>query len=169
MKDRCRVHVCHVAGTRMIEQGSDGLSRGNVAEGVMRGQSINVHIPIHIGALERSKRLLAWFQAFAGPGLEVLTPEGWFTRGHNLVNNEVEINVEGMKLPKMRTGDFLWVPPPAAAGVAVEQLQIARHKCFISQHIFIVPRLMQTLWRKQLCKAADVVLTLPPRASCLAK
>ena len=30
MKYRCIVHFIHVAGTRMIEQGSDGLSRGDM-------------------------------------------------------------------------------------------------------------------------------------------
>ena len=35
MQQGCKIHVSHVAGTRMIKQGSEGLSRGNLAEGVM--------------------------------------------------------------------------------------------------------------------------------------
>jgi len=31
------INVCHVAGKRMIAQGSDGLSRGNLNVGVMAG------------------------------------------------------------------------------------------------------------------------------------
>ena len=34
------LHVVHVAGTRMIEQGTDGLSRGALLEGVMAGQDM---------------------------------------------------------------------------------------------------------------------------------
>ena len=33
-----KIHFVHVAGTRMIEQGADGLSRGNLTEGVMAGK-----------------------------------------------------------------------------------------------------------------------------------
>ena len=40
MRARCKVHIIHVAGTRMIDQGTDGLSRGNFTEGSMRGKSI---------------------------------------------------------------------------------------------------------------------------------
>ena len=37
---RLMLHVVHVAGTRMIEQGTDGLSRGLLLEEVMTGQDI---------------------------------------------------------------------------------------------------------------------------------
>ena len=45
--------------------------------------------------------------------------------------------------------------------MTVEELSKARHKRQQSQHLFIVPRLMSPLWRKQLYKAADLVITLP--------
>ncbi len=34
------LHVVHVAGTRMIAQGTDGLSRGIFLEGVVRGEDM---------------------------------------------------------------------------------------------------------------------------------
>eukprot|EP00957_Ditylum_brightwellii_P157355 11976441-Ditylum_brightwellii.AAC.1 len=34
----CKIHIIHVAGTWMIAQGTDALSRGNLDEGVMKGQ-----------------------------------------------------------------------------------------------------------------------------------
>lgn len=40
MHHQARVHVIHVAGTRMMKQGTDGLSRGCLVEGVMKGESI---------------------------------------------------------------------------------------------------------------------------------
>ena len=33
----CCFHSIHVAGTRMIVQGTDGISRGDLGEGVMQG------------------------------------------------------------------------------------------------------------------------------------
>ena len=52
-----KLHFIHVAGTRMITQGSDGLSRGNLSEGVMRGEEMTSFIPLHLSALERSELL----------------------------------------------------------------------------------------------------------------
>jgi hypothetical protein len=36
MTGALRLHVTHIAGTRMIQQGTDGLSRSDVTEGVMQ-------------------------------------------------------------------------------------------------------------------------------------
>ena len=68
--------------------------------------------------------------------------------------------VFGVHTDLLTPGKFVWAPAPAAAGACVEELRRAQHKCQESTHLFVVPRLMQPLWRKQLYKAADVVLTL---------
>ena len=44
----------------MIAQGSDGLSRGNLAEGVMRGAGMKGFIPINKTAFERAPELRKW-------------------------------------------------------------------------------------------------------------
>ncbi len=161
MRARCKVHLVHVAGTRMIAQGADGLSRGNFTEGCMRGKSIFDYIPIGKTASERSATLVDWIKDCTGEkDLEVLDPEGWFERGHDLLPGG-ERNVEGHWIPSISPGKFLWLPPPAAADVAVEELRKARHKRQESHHLFVVPRLMKPYWHKQLCKAADIVLTVP--------
>ena len=36
----CSVNIIHVAGTRIINQGSDGLSRGDMLEGVLKGRDM---------------------------------------------------------------------------------------------------------------------------------
>ena len=60
MKFSAKIHLIHVAGSRMIEQGTDGISRGNLMEGVMTGKSMLSFVPIHLTAIERSKSLLRW-------------------------------------------------------------------------------------------------------------
>ena len=75
-------------------------------------------------------------------GLTHLSPEGWFDQ----IFDE---------------GNFLWTPLPAAASVAIEQL---RRNCHLREgnlHIVCLPRLMTTMWRKQLAKVADLIVTLP--------
>jgi hypothetical protein len=53
MNEQCLLHLVHVAGTRMISQGLDSLSRGNLTEGVMRGQSMMSYVPLGKSALTR--------------------------------------------------------------------------------------------------------------------
>jgi hypothetical protein len=162
MQNMTKIHIIHVSGERMKVQGSDGLSRGNLNVGVMAGKKMLEFVPIHISALDRTPKLKPWLDSFIDESAEYLTPEGWYTRGHDLNESQWEINSDGLKLPCLKSGVFVWSPPPCAAESAVEELRKARHKRQLSQHLFIVPRLMQPLWRKHLHKAADIVLTLKP-------
>ena len=161
MRAGCKISIIHVAGTRMIEQGSDGLSRGNFTEGSMKSGGILDYVPLAESAIDRSPGLLPWIRKWVlDDNLEILDPIGWFERGHDLVQEGTR-NSEGHWIPKYRAGTFLWTPPPAAGDVAVEELRKARHKRQDSTHIFMVPSMMKPMWNKQLCKAADIVLTLP--------
>jgi hypothetical protein len=49
------IHVIHVAGTRMMAQGTDGISRRDKSMGAMRGIPMEEFCPLHKTALERSK------------------------------------------------------------------------------------------------------------------
>ena len=73
--------------------------------------------------------------------LRTLTPEGWFDTAHGTV-------------------PCLWMPPPAAMPVVLEQFAKARHKRPEVAHVFVVPRLMTGHWRKELSKDADVLFTV---------
>ena len=87
MRYLCRIHFIHVAGTRMIYQGTDGLSRGDLMEGVMKGETMLSHIPIALSAFERWEGLRIWVVSWVGEfgwKPEVLTPIGWYERGHDI-------------------------------------------------------------------------------------
>ena len=162
MRFRCSVHFIHVAGSRMIAQGSDGLSRGDLYEGVMSGKSLLSFIPLAESAVERSPALLPWVQGWASSleaDVEFLDPEGWFERGHDMSGGVK--NVDGIWIPSYRPGTFVWTPPPAAARIATEELRQARQKRQLSAHVVIVPRLMWVEWRKQIFKSADLIFDLP--------
>ena len=160
MNGGCKVHFCHVAGTRMIDQGSDGLSRGNLSEGVMKGTSMSSFIPLNKTAFERSGSLEAWLRGWTDESVTRLEPEDWFERGHDLLRTGTT-NCDGRWIPEYEAGSFIWSPAPAAAETALEELRKARHKRQDSTHVFIVPRLMEPHWRRHLYRSADVVLTLP--------
>jgi len=142
------LHVVHVAGKRMIAQGTDGMSRADFTEGVMAGHAMGDYVPLHLGVGERSAGLLEWVLGWLG-GLEtglgeptILPPEDWFGRGHS-------------------PGIHVWAPPPAAAEVVVEQVGRSRHKRPTNLHVVVVPRLMTGRWRRAMARQADFYFRIP--------
>eukprot|EP00978_Attheya_sp_CCMP212_P033801 scaffold138352_cov25-Attheya_sp.AAC.1 len=131
------LHVIHVSGKRMIEQGTDGLSRGDHSQGVMRGMPMTACVPLHLNAFERDPRLKTFIE-FVTQDMNptFLTPEGWFDEGHG-------------------TGTFVWAPPPAAADVVVEQLGKCRTKRPHSMHLIVVPRIMTGYWRRLIGRGSE--------------
>ena len=141
------LNVYHVAGTRMIECGIDGLSRGDKTEGIARGISVLKFIPIHLSPCERSPQILDWTNSWWPDSLgklQLMQPEDWFDK-------------------TMEVGNFLWNVAPGAGESAVEQLCSHTQGRPESQHIFLIPRLCTCHFRKQLLKACDLVLTIQPK------
>ena len=75
-----RLHVTHVAGTRMKALGVDDLSRGDYLEGFLALHDPMALVPLSKGALSRdgSQRLQAWldgwWDGWQGTALPFLTP-----------------------------------------------------------------------------------------------
>jgi hypothetical protein len=157
-----QLQVIHVAGTRMISQGTDGLSRGCLTEGIMTGSSMLNYIPLHLSADARQPSLLPWLQDWTGCAtLRPLSPAEWFDRGHGVKGGK--IGPRGLWHPTPIADTWiLWCPPPAAADVAVEELMYSRHKRTYLNHVFVIPRLATHLWRKKLFKTCDIFFELPP-------
>lgn len=164
MKKQAKIHIIHVAGKRMIVQGTEGLSRGVLSEGVMGGDEMNSFIPLHKTALERSEALLGWIKECCDlPGKEEfvsLSVDEWFEKGHDVIGGDS--NVDGMWIPRTATGCYVWAPPPCVALQCLEELRKARHKRQDSSHVFVCPRIMTTEWQKQLLRSADVVIYIAP-------
>jgi hypothetical protein len=137
------IHVIWIAGTRMIEQGTDGLSRGDLNTGVLAGKDFLSFVPLNRSALELSPNLEGWIQQSL-PGRYkwiVLDPAGWYTKGHT-------------------NGHFIWAPPPAVADAVLEQMCEAVINRPWNAHVFLCPAHMTYRWRKQLRKVSDLVLTI---------
>ena len=164
MQGRIRIKFIHIAGTRMIQQGTDALSRGDLTEGVMGNRRMMEFVPLHLGALERRPRLLAWIRGWTGDEqLEPLSPADWFERGHGISGGAKDRN--GIWIPsEIQDNWLLWAPAPAACDVAVEELNLSRHKRTHLNHVFVAPRLMTSAWRKRLQKLCDLVFELPAGA-----
>ena len=160
-----KIHFIHIAGSRMIAQGTDGLSRGDLNEGVMRGLNMLSFVPLHMSALEGENNLKSWIQKWIFPSLskkekiEFLSESDWFYRGHDIMGGFK--NLDNVWIPNFESGVFIWSPAPAAGQFAIEQLREARNKRTDSLHIVLIPRLFTSIWRRQLARVADLFITLP--------
>lgn len=101
----CMLHVVHVAGTRVIGQGSDGPSRGDLTEDVTTGRLMISYVPLSQSALERSDNLESWLRSWAGTNLQVLTPTGWFLKGQGITG--FARDESGQLIPTYETGTLL--------------------------------------------------------------
>jgi hypothetical protein len=107
------LHVIHVAGSRMIAQGTDGCSRGSLMEGVMTGQNMLSFVDLGQSAVERHPPLLEWIRGWTGrKGLEPLALEDWFVKGHGIIGGYKDDH--GVWMPSHESGNnlHLWPPHP---------------------------------------------------------
>ena len=164
MKANFKSHLIHVACSRMIEQGTDGLSRGILYEGLLGARYNFLHyLPLDKSSMERSPMIRNWLKTWLPSYAEILTPNDWFEKGHDISNwNKGDDN---LWRPIIKSEFWVWDPPPAAAYKAAEQIRIARHKRQSSVHLFMCPRLLTSMWRGQLHKSADLVMEIPPNTT----
>ena len=160
------IWLIHVAGTRMIAQGTDGCSRGFLMEGVMAGTNMLMFVDLANTAFERHPPLLDWFRSWTeNAELEPLTPEGWFEEAHGINGGKLDQHKVWMPLHCPTNNLFLWAPPPAAADAALEELLKSRHKRTDLFHVVVIPRLMNPRWRRLFNKVCDFSVVIPPSCS----
>lgn len=153
MEGRCLLHMVHVAGTRMISQGTDGLSRGDRHAGIMAGQSMLTFLPLHRSANEQSDLILPWINTWACGEeeqtceIKILTCADWYK-------------------PITTCGVYVWIPAPAIADVAGELMAQAIHKNPYATHILLCPRLMTARWMRLILKATDATWRIPAGSPC---
>ena len=137
------IHLVHISGRMMIDSGFDGLSRGDITKGVMRGKDILLFVPLNLGAHERSPAVVDWVK-FWWTGkhrLHHMSPDDWYAKA-------------------LDKGNYLWTPPPAADDAVVEQLCRNFYLHEDSCHIVLIPRLLTARWEKKLGKVADIIITM---------
>jgi hypothetical protein len=165
MEQGFTLHVVHIAGTRMIAQGTDGLSRGILLEGVVRGKDMLSFVNIARTALERHPGLLDYVKSWVDPVLgtsKVLTTEEWFQEGHGITGDKEKS--KGMWIPRHAADGkaYIWAPPPIIPDVVLEECAKAIHKRMDAYHIFLIPRLYSPFWLQMFYKLSDFVFKLPP-------
>ena len=152
-----RIHFIHIAGTRMIKQGTDGLSRGNMSEGVLVDHNMLSYVPIHMPANLRSPQLINWIRFWTKDSeLVPMAPNEWIWRGQGISLTPF-VNVDNVELPcDSDERVFLWCPPPCIADVALELMRKSIHKRPRNFHIFVVPKIMTYKWRRHALNNCDM-------------
>jgi hypothetical protein len=165
MRHGFNLHVVHVAGTRMIEQGTNGLSRGSLLEGVMTGRDMISYVDLALTAFQRHSPVVGFVKSWVIPTfkhMRVLSAQEWFVEGHGIVGGSRDNN--GMWIPRHAPNGhaYLWMPPPVLADVALEECLRAVHKRTDAVHIFLIPRLYSPLWIRMFHKLSDFIFKLSP-------
>jgi hypothetical protein len=156
-----RLHVIHIAGTRMVAQGTDALSRGDLTSGVMQGVPMPQFLPFHLSVTNRCPLVLPWIHTWAPvPSLLPLQPEGWYGWGQGFDGGDYGPGGLWYPHPISETW-LLWDAAPGSASIILDQLSLSRLKCTHLNHIFICPRLLTQYWRRNLHKICDIILEIP--------
>ncbi len=159
------LYVVHVAGTRMIAQGTNGLSCRIILEGVMSGKSMLRFVPLAQSAMERQPNLVSYWQTCVGQALQfkvcVLKVEEWFQEGHGIIGGYRDI--PKVWIPKHANNGrvYLCPPLPIIADVVLKDCLKLVQKRTDAYHIFLIPRLFSPAWLQMLYKLADLVFTIP--------
>ena len=109
----------------MINSGVDGILRGDITKGVMRGDDILSFVPLNLGADERSPAVIEWVQS-------------WWTGEHPLHH----MSHDDWYDKALDKGNYLWTPPPVAVDAAIKQICRNVHLHKGDCHIVVIPRLM---------------------------
>ena len=90
LRHSAHLFITHVAGTRMMSQGTDAVSRGCLNTGVAVGESMVNFCPWAKGACDVSPSLVNWVRSWDGRDVELLEPKDWFVKGHDIVGGKTD-------------------------------------------------------------------------------
>jgi hypothetical protein len=115
LKGNFVLNIFHIAGTRMIQIGIDGLSRGEMQLGALASTPHSA-APLHVSPLEPSPALVDWLHQWLGINSKIAKPYDWFHAAQQA------------GAPDEHREFWIWDLAPAAALYALEELGTARLK-----------------------------------------
>jgi hypothetical protein len=160
------LHMVHVAATRMIEQGTDGLSRGSFLEGVAISRDMLSFVGLALSATKRHPPIMdffkSWLETTSSGVAHVLLERQWFVEWHGIIGGRKDHHGVWMPLHTANGRSYIWAPPPVIADVALEECLKVVHKRTDAYHVFLIPRLYCPLWLCLFYKLSDFVFHVSP-------
>ena len=123
--------MVHITGTRMIDSGIYGLSRGKKLGGMMRGVKPLKPVPVDVGAVEILRGLEECLRSWWGANIKKIQPSYWF---------EVKEDI------------LLLETTPDVAETVIKLFLEACLQHPYRYHLIVVHLLMEFLWRKRIGK-----------------
>ena len=152
LKGNFLLRIVHVAGTRIIDTGIDGLSRGDFELGLMR-RPLFESIPLGLSSIERSPVVFGWLTSWLGSDFKVATPMDWHYNAQQS---------RGLLLDS-QSETWVWDLAPGAALYALEELAMARTKRHdLVRGVVLVPHLLAPEWKRRFCKSVDLYFHIRP-------
>jgi hypothetical protein len=148
------VHLVHVAGTRLISIGIDGLSRGDLDLRKLN-QTLYLHLPLDCHPIKRSPDLLNGLRSWITEDFNISLPEDWFTRAQQNYSPQASV----------LSDIWIWSLPPAAALDALEELgrgRLKRHYLLLG--VIVIPAVLQPAWFRKFVKVTDLYFFIPSGA-----
>jgi hypothetical protein len=140
------LHLPQLSGTRMIQSGGDGLSRGEIILGQLQTPVEELMI-FHRSLFERMPSLLDWLSTWILTPFRVTEPEYWFYNAHQS---------DTLSLPA-KTETWAWNLHPGAALDALEELGQTRLNCHgILMGVVIIPKSLRPEWFRRFIKIVDL-------------
>jgi hypothetical protein len=145
------LHFVHVAGTRMIEVGVDGLSRAELDVGKLTNPT-TIQISMHISPIQRNGLRRTLISSWISEPLHFAEPHDWFEEAQqshcHIFNPTSQV--------------WIWDLPPAAALDALEELangRLKRHETLLG--IVVIPLILKPDWFTRFVKTVDLYLFVP--------
>ena len=148
------LRLYHIAGTRMIASGIDGLSRGELDIESL-SKAIRMLMPLDQSPIERSPLLVGWLQTWLGTDFSIAETKSWFHAAQ----------LSGQYISEQPIETWVWDLHPAAALHAIEELGMGRLKRHeLLKGVVLIPTLMEHEWFRRFSRVVDFYFTIPPGA-----
>jgi hypothetical protein len=145
------LHFVHVAGTRMIEVGVDGLSRAELDVGTLTNPT-NIRIIMQLSQVQRNYLLHTWISSWISEPLHFAEPHHWFEEVQQIQCHVVN--------PTSQV--WIWDLPPAAELDALAELAhgcLMRHDTLLSVAVILL--ILKPGWFKRFVKNVDLYFFAP--------
>ncbi len=158
--------MVHIAGTQMIQQGTDGLLQGLILKGVAVRQDMLAFVNLPLSANLQHPPILefikSWLEPASSGAAHVFQENQWFVEGHRIIGGRKDHHGVWLPVHATNSKSYVWASPPVIANVALEECLKAVHKCTDAYHIFLIPRLYCPLWLCLFYKLSNFVFHFSP-------
>jgi hypothetical protein len=145
------LHFFHVAGTRMIEVGVDGLPCAELDVGELTNPT-TIRIPMHLSHVQRNALLRTWISSWISEPPHFAEPHDWFEEAQQIHCHIVD--------PTYQV--WIWDLPPTAALDALGELDngcLKRHETLLG--VVVIPLILKPDWCKRFVKTIDLYFFVP--------